>query len=491
VLSKISSTEWTFLALFVWGGVILGTGILGTGPYGITEGGARALLLTWSASDQIVTSIVFAGTPDLRALLFLPLTAFWTGSILAGKTFTLITAFFGAALFYQWSKASTDDETALIATGLLLFSPLILTEIDSISVGPYLLLVFGLGIWMNKVYRAGEKEITGWYFIQLLVIAISVSLHPMGLAYPLSLAWQWFKEKEPANMSRRKKMLIAIGITSTIVLVMRIGWVGIEWFNPVLNTLGYILMGANANNAMMPNWSTGIIPAVLLLIVLVADYRYLLNKLSGTMLLLAMLIGALCADASWALIVLTFVLYRGLPLLIKFNSRSKKTGLLAQRGLVLITIFIAAIWFMQVDKNNITQNKAGLISPQDQIIQSLAAEAADKDAPFRAASQWPGRTMLASKRDVLPLPPAKESGEALLKTLTGITHIIFDHRDIENKPLATNLAELGGRTETKTLEEGGVIIKIRTNNTLHNNTHPKEKQPAINTDPEIPQSSSI
>ncbi len=113
------------------------------------------------------------------------------------------------------------------------------------------------------------------------------------------------------------------------------------------------------------------------------------------------------------------------------------------------------------DKSRAQAVSHQLLSAQDQLIQQLADEAADPDQDFKAASQWPGRTMLAVKRDVFPLPHAAPDGQTLLANITGITHLIFDHQDPDLAALGRNIAELTGVTETLALEEGGVIVRVR------------------------------
>ena len=134
---------------------------------------------------------------------------------------------------------------------------------------------------------------------------------------------------------------------------------------------------------------------------------------------------------------------------------------MGQRGIVFISIMVVSLLFMQSNKSYAIQISNEVITPRDQLIQRLAEEARDPDKPFLAASQWPAQTMIICRRDVLRLPPARENGPELLKIIKGITHIIFNHRDIKNNALARNIADLSGQTETLDIQPSGVIVKIR------------------------------
>src|ERR1017187_9791559 len=60
-------------------------------PYGLTEEGAKALLLAWSISDQVASAVFTLGAPDIRAIFFLPLGLLWSGQVIAAKVLTLLT----------------------------------------------------------------------------------------------------------------------------------------------------------------------------------------------------------------------------------------------------------------------------------------------------------------------------------------------------------------------------------------------------------------
>ncbi len=463
MLEKISPRLWALLVMVVWGGAILYFGLVRFTPYGLDEGAAMALLLNWSVSDMIANPVTTFGGPDFRALLFIPLGLYWSGSMVAAKVFTLMVTFGAAMLLYTWTRRSDNpngDETALIATGLLLIAPITIAQADAIGIAPYLLALFGLGWLLDRKYRASEHRISSLFFLQAILVAITVSLHPMGLAYPLALAWRW--HKDPKSQQQKKQVWIGISIASAIILAMQTGWIALDWLANPLESLSHALLGnTNLSPLAEPRWIPGLILALLLAIVLWKDARNLLNDLFGSTLLAALLIGLLCADDSWAMITLALLLYRGTPLLIQLNQRlGRSGGFIGQRGLVMTVLFISATVFMQADRAFATLLASGQLSPSDELIQVLAREAEDHERPFLAASQWPARTMLASRRDVLPLPPAAENGETQLQIMTGLTHLIFVHNDPQYSALARNLAEVSDRAKTLAILPGGVLIGI-------------------------------
>jgi len=136
---------------------------------------------------------------------------------------------------------------------------------------------------------------------------------------------------------------------------------------------------------------------------------------------------------------------------------------------------------MAENKTHALTNIHATLSPQDQLIQRLAEEAANQDKPFRAASQWPARSMLACKRDVLPLPPPIEDTAQFKHSVTGLTHLIFDQKDIKNQHLVNNLSQLTGNTETLALLKGGVLLENREHNVElsadHRTDPDKQNQP--------------
>ncbi|MEQ6340377.1 MAG: hypothetical protein M3A44_01675 [Gammaproteobacteria bacterium] len=449
---RMSGRHLGLLAMIIWGGAILALGLVSFEPYRLDEGAARGLLLNWSVVDNIASPIVIFGLPDFRALFFIPLGLYWSGSIIAAKVYTLMMAFSAILLLYSWSRKISGIEAALISSALLAISPLMITQVDAIGAGPYLLLIFGLGAWLDKTYRAAQRPLSGWFFLQLLAVGTSVTLHPAGLAYPLALMWRWYKD--PTDARQKRHVLIGATLITTIVLIMRLGWPDIAWWNNPVATLGLVNLG---NPLEEPSWIVGVLSSTLLLLVLWLERRALLNDLMGTMLLLSLLIGLAAADATWAMLALVLVLYRGVPRLIATN----KTSMMGRYGVVMIVMLIVSMSFMLADKSYARIIQDGELSPEDQLIKLLAMEASDTKQPFRAASQWPARTMIACKRDVLPLPPPAKDGETLLKTIKGITHLTFNPYNPAFRELGRNIAQLGAATQTLALQQGGVIIKIR------------------------------
>lgn len=457
-LQRIPPRYWTLLALLVWGGLALL--LLRYDPYGLDEGGARALLLNWSIVDNVANPIVIFGVPDFRALLFIPLGIYWSGSILATKVFTALMAFIAVALLYRWSCKDAGREVALIASGLLLIAPLMLMQIDAVDTGPYLLLALGLGVWLDETYRVAPRPLGGKYFFQLLLIAIAVSLHPAGLAYPLALAWVWYQD--PLDSRQQRHIYIGATLTVTFVLLLRGGWPGLEWLSNPLDALASIVLGPRLEDGINIARSTaGLIMAALLLLVVALSRGRLLSDLMGRLLLLALIIGLFAAGPAWALLALVVVVYYGASLVISFNESAGGPGFAGQRGGVLLLLFIVATWFMMLDRDYATLKTSGLLSPEDQLIRVLALEVEDSEETFRTVSQWPARTMIACKCEVLPLPPPAGDGAALLESIAGVDYLVFDSFDPDNEGLAKNIAELGGATETVALLEGGVILRVR------------------------------
>jgi hypothetical protein len=463
VLEKIPSKLWIYVVMCAWGGAILWFGLVSFTPYGLDEGAAMALLLNWSVVDQVVNPVTTYGGPDFRALLFIPLGLYWSGSMIAAKVFTLLVCFGSAMLLYHWAKnraGQFSDEVALIATGLLLISPVLLGQADSMGLGPYLIGVFGLGWILDAHYRASEHSISSLYFVQTLLVAISVTLHPMGLAYPLALAWSW--HKNPKSQQQKKQVWIGISIATGIILAMQTGWIALAWLENPFASLSLALLGNNIGFTEEINLAPGIIAALLLIAVVIKQARSLLDDLFGTSLLLALGIGLFVADTSWALLALVVILYCGTPLLIRANlALGIRAGFFGQRGLVMAVLLVLATVFMQSDKAHGVRLESGLLSPTDELIQQLIPEAADPEKHFLAASQWPARTMLVVRADVLPLPPAAANGIEQLKMIKGITHLIFDHNDPDNTQLTKNFREITDATVTLSRQPGGVILALR------------------------------
>lgn len=451
--------------LLVWGGLFLLFDLVRLDAFGLDEGAARALILNWSVSDNIVNPIFVLGAPDFRALLFLPIGAYWSGNMMAAKIFSLIISFAAAWLLYNWAKKRENNEAATIASALFLVSPIIVQQIDSMGAGPYLLLAFAVGAWLDNSYRKTAKYFGGWYFLQLVWIAIVVTIHPIGLAYPLALAYWWYSRPHTDKSGRH--VFIGIFIATVIAIAMKLGWQGLAWFSNPFAVLSTSLQGGIIGSAEEINWIPGIIASFVLAILVYIERARLSQDFLGLMLLSSLFIGIFAADAVWATFVITFVIYSGTARLSEWNNT--KTSFIGQKGTLIAITFVTLTFFMVQAKHHAIDNKLGILSPEDELIQTLSRMASDKDQPFRAASQWPGRSMLATKRDVLPLPPAFSSAEELYeKAVSGVTHILFNPYTSDNSGLAKHLAMLTSRTETAALNKFGVLIKVNDHKvTLH------------------------
>ena len=466
---------WGVLALLVWGGLAIGFGLLRFDSYGIDESSARALLSNWSVADRVVNPVHALGVPDFRALLFWPLGAYWTGSFVAVKIFMLVVLFAATTLLYRWSKQHQDGESALIASGLLLIAPLSLMQINSVGTGPFLLLGFAVGFWLNNKFRASGKPLGGWYFCQLLLVFALVSIHPAGLAYPLALAWEW--RTAPVNTTQQRQFHIGIALTVVFSLLFSylLGRPALEWLLNPLTTLGAAALGHTPGDPKPVEWVSGILPALLAGTVIVLQRRQLVANLLLRMLLLAVLIGLVAADYGWALVVLALTLYCGTQLLITANDKLGGQGFAGQRGIVMVAVFIIATLFMIGDRSYRSSIINNTLEPHDDIIRSLAIETQDMEENFYTVSQWPARTMLATKRPVFPLPPKFETADELLKNMGTIDFIVFDPFDPAHKHFRDQVSTLNQDIETLIQQPGGVILK-----SLHKGKdEPREVSPIL------------
>lgn len=470
LLSRIPGQYWSNGSLLLWAAISLL--LMRHDPYGLNEGAAKAILLAWSIADQVASSVVTFGTPDLRALLFLPTGFLWTGNVFVAKVLTLLLLAIAARALYLLGKEMFTAESALLATGLLLIAPLTLSQIDSLATGPYLLIAFALGVQADKAYRAAPRSFNGWYFAQLLICAFSVSLHPAGLAYPIALLWSW--RTEPLDSKQQKYFLIGISFTVLLMLIIRMGWAGQPWLHNPLYSLGSILIPDTAlsDNKSTPTLLAGILVLVILVITVIKQFSALKNHMIGRIMLTALALGILVGDNAWSLLALTVILYFGFPALLHSKLPSG-SSFMKQRGWALLLLFLLSTVFMQADKLFYSVNHNRMLSTEDQLISALADEAekyrqaselaeskGEKVEHFRVASQWPGRTMIACKCDTLPLPPAATDPAAQLKMLHGISYLLLDPKETENLALARNLSLLGNLAETVSLQPGGVLLHL-------------------------------
>lgn len=446
-LAGLCLLAWAYMALFRYDN------------YGIEEDAARALLLNWSIIHQIASPIALYGAPDLRAFLFIILDLHWAGSLAAAKVFTMLILFGSGLLLYRWSEGKDGDESAMMATALLVISPIALMQTDAIGSGVYMLGVFILTHLLQQAYRDSKRLLSSWFFLLILMTAFAVSMHPMGFAVPLVLLWLWRRELLTAGKGRN--LLVGTAIATALIMMLRWGWSGMgsAATNP-LTILADTLMGPDLIHHA-DQWGIGLIIANLLLIAIAAQ---LFRKSSDPMTLLLIagsVVGALHADHAWALIAYATLLYLGIPQLITFNRRYGWKGLVGQRGMVLASVMILATVSMTSLRDYRVINQHELKSDTDTVIAVLAQEAENTNAPFVAASQWPARTLLATRRDVLPLPPAVDDPAVFSKQIRGLTHMAFDPQKPELHQLAQNAASISHELETIALLPGGVVLKAR------------------------------
>jgi hypothetical protein len=468
-LSRIPQKYWALLSLLFWG--VLCFMLLNKTVYGIDEGAAQALLLAWSVADNVVSSIVTLGFPDFRAVFLAPVGFLWTGNVLAAKITTIIVVSVAAWMFHAWRHRSGDAESALLATGLLLISPLALDQIDTISVAPYLLITFVLGAWSDNIYRESPQAFGGMYFAQLFLCLVSTTLHPAGLAYPLALLWSWYRN--PLNKKQQNYFFGGIAFTVLLALALTLGWSHVEWFsNPMKGLSSAVLGSADSKGIGAFRLITGIGMLFILLLVLWKQASNLWADFLGRTLLAAFTIGLLTGDETFGMVALTICLYWGFPLLLQKRTGSQG-GFWQQRGVVLLLVVVIATTFMSIDKAHYQEALEGKLAPRDHLIKALvenivkfSKDESKQDLPagkaIRIASQWPARTMLACQCDTLPLPPAAKDEQVLFAMLRGVNYLIFDPRDPVNRPLSQNLALMdAGKVETVALEQGGVIVEIK------------------------------
>ncbi len=466
LLSRIPKEYLAYFALAVWGAAVIL--LLNKSNFGLDEGGAHALLLVWSVADGVVSSIVTMGLPDFRTLFFIPAGALWTGNLIAAKVTTIIVMAIVAWGLHSWRKQVSDqEESSLIATGLLLISPLVLHQIDTMSVGPFLLFVFAMGAWTDKIYRESRQALGGVYFGQIFLALISATLHPMGLAYPLMLLWSW--HKNPLDRERRNYVFAGVIFAMVIALILTMGWRHISWFaNPVRAASGMLLGPSDGGDLGMGGWISGVGMLVLLLWVAISQSGRMWTDLLGRVLLASLVIGLFNGDGAFAVAALAVVLYWGFPVLLRSDAQG---GFWSQRGIALVLVFVVSTSFMLNDKADYQSTQLGELAPRDALIRAFSENAEDmlKDAhgqapahKLRVASQWPALTMLGCRCDALPLPPEARDADALYGMLKGVDYLLFDPHNPANSSLSRNLATMqAGRVETVDLRKGGVIVEVK------------------------------
>ncbi|MDQ6975238.1 MAG: hypothetical protein Q9M22_01585 [Mariprofundaceae bacterium] len=445
---------WVYMALFRYD------------LYGIEEAAARALLINWSIIHQIASPVALFGVPDMRGFFFVLLDLHWAGSLVAAKVFTMLVLFASILLLYRWGERVHGAEPSMIACGLLPLLPISIMQADSVGGGVYLFMALLIIAWLNKNIQASEFHLPGQIFLQGVLVAFAITIHPIGLAAALVLAVLWWFDTDKLRKKRRN-VLIALVIAVTIPLLLRMGWPDIAGMNmgflPFVSTifLGPDLLPVAINIRT----GVGLICMVLLLVIFLVHAIRKTSDPFSLFLMVGLIVGSFHINAVWVFMAAVALLYLGAPVLIDLNQRLGWQGILGQRGVVLIVVFIMATTAMISDRYYRNIEKQHLLSETDQLIAKLASEASDKKQEFLVASEWPARTMLAVKRDVLPLPYGREGDDSqvFLQRISGVTHFVFDPTKEINKGLVVQFSALNAYYETIALSHNGVILKIREN----------------------------
>ncbi|MBF0281317.1 MAG: hypothetical protein HQM07_01925 [Zetaproteobacteria bacterium] len=446
-LAALCILAWIYMALFRYDAL------------GIEEGAAHALLLNWSIIHQIASPVGMYGVPDLRAIIFVPLDLHWAGSLAAAKVYTMLILFGTGLMMYRWAETTYGEEPAMIATGLLMISPIALMQTDAIGGGIYILAAFILIQILKNALDASPRELPSWFFLIVLLSALCVTIHPLGLAIPIALAWQTWRNKPASN--KQRYLTLSVMAASTLFLFLRWGWHELE-SSPTnfLITLSDSLRGSPLVHGH-DGWGIGLTITILFgVAVSIHAWRKSIDLL-GLILILASIIGVFNPDHTWAFIFYATTLYLIFPVIISYNQQLNSNGILGKRGISLVTIMIIATTSMIALRDYQAVNKKELKNGIDQLIAELAIDAENPNVPFVAASQWPARTLLACRRDVLPLPPALEDQAKFTQQISGVTHITFDPQNIHQQKLARNVAAISHTFETTVLQPDGVIVKKR------------------------------
>jgi len=462
--------NWRSVAVLLAWGVLVGIA-LRTDAYGLTEEGAKALLLAWSIGDAVASAAFTLGAPDIRVVVFLPLGFLWPGQVLAAKILTMLIMAIAAIALYRWRRREDQDEAALLATGLLLIAPLTLDAINSLSTAPFLLAIFGAAASADRRLAAAQAPLGGWFFAQVLACAAAVSLHPAGLAYPAMLFYRWWRAA-PDPRRHREYFLIATPLAVVLALAMRLGWPGAAWLQDPLSAAAMIVSGGRSDGPLSGAALLGGF-ALITATAVVAwhEHRRLLADLTGGSLLLGTLLGAVAADRSWALLLFALLLYGGIPWLLRACAPLAGRGLMVQRGWLWMILFIVCTLFMRTNKSAYEASHEKRLAADDQLISDFAdginslraaAGAGGEQAvkPIVVASSWPARTSIACRCDGLPLPPVAGDPPGQLAMMRGVAYVLLADSP-DNRALAFNFAQLGAQIEVLAREPGGVLLQLQ------------------------------
>ena len=471
---------------------------LHAGPYGLTEEGSKALLLAWSIADQVPSSAITLGAPDIRLFFFLPLAVVWSGQVIAAKWLTLLVMAAAGALLYSWRARDDQGEAALLATGLLLIAPLTVDRIDSLSAAPFLLAICGIASWLNGRLTKERGTLGGWFFAQLFLCGAAVSLHPAGLAYPAALLIYWLAE--PKERRDRQIALLGIPLIVALALIVRGGWSGVAFGQNPLPAAAAVFNASRLDvPASVAAWLYGFALIAVTAVVAVHERRRLMSDVTGGTLILGVLFGIVSADKTWALLMFALLLYGGLPWLLRACAPLKGRGLLAQRGWLWLLLVAICTVFMRTNRADYELGRLNLLSAEDDLIRELAVgisslksvapasampstatppsaappsaapasaappgatPASSGAAPILVASPWPARTSIACQCAALPLPPAAKDPESQLAMMRGVSYVILAD-SLDSRPLANNFSQLGARVEVVSKQPGGVILRLQ------------------------------
>jgi len=443
--------------------------MLRSGPYGLTEEGAKALLVAWSIGDAVASAAFTLGAPDIRVIFFLPLGFFWSGQVIAAKVLTMLTLAGAGVALYRWRRRDDQAEAALLATGLLLIAPLTVDGINSLSAAPFLLAIFASAAWLNRMLLGERATFGGSFFAQVLACAAAVTLHPAGMAYPALLFFKWWRD--PPDQRHRGHFLAGIPLVVLLAMTMHPGWSGMSWWQNPLPAAAAVFRGSLTDGPLSGGEWLGAL-ALIALTAAVAwhESRRLLADLTGGALLLGVLCGAVAADRTWAMLMLALLLYGGLPWLLRSCAPLAGRGLLVERGWLWLLLLLICTAFMRRDRSDFEAGRSQLLSAEDQLISDFAqgvnsmrggdAGSGHSGAPILVASSWPARTSIACRCDGLPLPPAAKDPASQLAMMRGVSYLILADSP-DNLLLASNFAQLGPRIEVLSKQPGGVILHFR------------------------------
>ncbi len=432
--------------------------------YGVEEAAARALLLNWSIVHQVASPVGLFGVPDLRGFLFVLLDLHWAGSLIAAKVFSMLILFATVLALYRWSERYIGAEAGMIACGLLPLLPISIMQADAVGGGIYLLAAFVAIAWLDPKVRASTFDMPGLAFLEAVLLAFSVSIHPAGLAVAVVLGFMWWRD--PAvGAKKRRNVLIVLSIGLLVPLLIRMGWPDAAAMpEDALSFFGGMLLGPSLLPvAEETRQGVGLILAVLLVLVMAWTLWRRGREPLTWFLLLGLLFGAWHMNDVWLFLAAAFLLYVGTPLLLQAHARLGWPGLWGQRGGVLLLLFLVATTAMSVDRMYRSIGQQHLMDASDRLIAVLAADAQQRERKFLAVSEWPARTMMACRRDVLPLSVIRrdDDAQAFLQGVEGVTHFLFDPRAERNRDLARVFSALSSYYETVALEEAGVVLKRR------------------------------